>query len=348
MATESLELFQAPNHLSSSTGLPCAGPVSKAMYMEEYSSYEDLRQRVEELERERERRLAAERDSARRQGYLEAVLKSAPDAVVTLDSSHRVVEWNPAAERIFGYSQEEVQGRDLDEMITRTDVAEEARNYTCSVLSGNPVESVESVRYSKDNVPVQVLISGSPIIREGQLTGVVVIYTDISERKRMEQKLQEMATTDQLTGAFNRYKFLECLDYELKRCQRSGAPLSLIMLDIDHFKKINDTSGHSTGARVLKGLVQTIVRNLREVDLLTRWGGEEFIVLTPDSDRQGALALAERLRSAVCGEVFPGLGSVTISLGVAQHKNEDTADSLISRADRQMYRAKQKGRNRVE
>ncbi|MCF8031237.1 MAG: diguanylate cyclase [Desulfohalobiaceae bacterium] len=316
--------------------------------MEKMPGYEELRQRVEELEREREKRLAAERDSARRQGYLEAVLKNAPDAVVTLDSFHRVVEWNPAAERIFGYSQEEAQGRDIDEMITHPEETEEARNYTCRVLSGEPVDSAESVRYTKDNVPVQVLISGSPIIREGRLTGVVAIYTDISERKRMEQKLQDMASTDQLTGAFNRYKFLECLEHELKRCKRSRAPLCLLMLDIDHFKKVNDTWGHSIGDQVLQGLVQTIAKNLREVDILTRWGGEEFIVLTPDTDRQGGLAVAERLRKAVSEHVFPRVGSVTISLGLAQHEEKDTADSLISRADRQMYLAKEKGRNRVE
>ena len=316
--------------------------------MEEEQSYQQLRQRVEELEREREMRLAAEQDSATRQGYLEAVLNSAPDAVVTLDSSHRVVEWNPAAERIFGYSQEEAQGRELDEMITHPEGAEEARNYTCRVLSGKPVDSVESVRYTKDNVPVQVLISGSPIIREGQLTGVVAIYTDISERKRMEQKLQNMASTDQLTGAFNRYKFLECLDHEMKRSKRSKSPFSLLMLDIDHFKEVNDTWGHSIGDRVLKELVQTIAENLREVDILTRWGGEEFIVLTPDTDRQGGLVVAERLREAVSEHVFPKVGSVSISLGLAQHEEKDTADSLISRADRQMYLAKEKGRNRVE
>jgi diguanylate cyclase (GGDEF)-like protein len=157
-----------------------------------------------------------------------------------------------------------------------------------------------------------------------------------------------MASTDQLTGAFNRYKFLECLDHELKRCKRSKAPLCLLMLDIDHFKEVNDTWGHSIGDQVLKELVQTIVKNLREADILTRWGGEEFIVLTPDTDRQGGLALAERLREAVSEHAFPKVGSVTISLGLAQHEEEDTADSLISRADRQMYRAKDKGRNRVE
>ncbi|MCF8085938.1 MAG: PAS domain S-box protein, partial [Desulfohalobiaceae bacterium] len=153
-------------------------------------SYEELRQRVLELEQEHRKRLQAEEESEKRQRYLEGVLQNAPDAVVTLDSSHRVVEWNLGAQRMFGYSPEEAQGRDLDELITRFEEAREARDYTQHVLAGNSVEALESVRYTKDGSPVHVLVSGSPIIRENRLSGVIAIYTDVTERKRMEQALQ--------------------------------------------------------------------------------------------------------------------------------------------------------------
>jgi diguanylate cyclase (GGDEF)-like protein len=176
----------------------------------------------------------------------------------------------------------------------------------------------------------------------------VGIVRDISDRKIMEEKLQNMANTDQLTGAYNRHKFLECLDYEVSRVQRNNTSLSLVMLDIDHFKRINDTYGHTTGDSVLKELVRLIRDNLREVDILTRWGGEEFLILAPDTNKLAATTLAERLRQAVKEHDFPEAGSVTISLGVAQYSRKESVDELVSRVDEHMYLAKQSGRNRVK
>jgi len=177
---------------------------------------------------------------------------------------------------------------------------------------------------------------------------VVVGHENITERKVMEQQLYSQAKTDKLTGAYNRHKFLESLEYEVNRSRRSGVPFSLLLLDIDHFKPVNDTYGHSVGDRILQGLVGVVRSCLREVDLLVRWGGEEFVVLVPDTEISGASQLAERLRDRVSSHIFPDVGSLTISIGIAQYLQEDSVDSLISRADQQMYQAKQKGRNRVE
>jgi len=177
---------------------------------------------------------------------------------------------------------------------------------------------------------------------------VVIGHENITERKLMEQKLSSQAKTDELTGAYNRHQFLESLEYEINRSRRSGVPFSLLMLDIDHFKHVNDTYGHSVGDRILQGLVGVVRSCLREVDLLVRWGGEEFMVLLPDTEISGASALAERLRDGVSRHTFPEVGGLTISIGMAQYLREDSVDSLVNRADQKMYLAKQNGRNRVE
>ena len=167
-------------------------------------------------------------------------------------------------------------------------------------------------------------------------------------KSRALVKLQELSRTDQLTGCLNRWGFVENMDYELRRIQRINSPLSLIMFDIDHFKHINDTQGHELGDRVLQKLAAITRNTIRDVDVFTRWGGEEFMILTPDTDAEGARVLAERIRETVVWHQFPGVGNVTVSLGVAPWKKGDSRNTMISRADKYMYLAKQNGRNRVE
>lgn len=151
--------------------------------MSKRPSYEELVLRVKELEAESEQNRQIERELVRRQKYLESVVHYAPDAIVTLDSAHRVLEWNPGAEKIFGYSSAEVRGRDLDDLVSRGDVEREVHDNTRKVLAGYPLTPVESVRYRKDGTSVQVIASGAPILLNGELQGVVALYTDISEKK---------------------------------------------------------------------------------------------------------------------------------------------------------------------
>ncbi len=131
-----------------------------------------------------------EKEIIRRQKYLESLLHQAPDAIITLDSFHRVIEWNPGAERIFGYTSNEARGTDLDDLVSSPDVEMESKGYTRQILSGKILDPVESVRYKKDGTPVQVIVSAAPIIMDGVLQGVVAMYTDISERKRSEETLR--------------------------------------------------------------------------------------------------------------------------------------------------------------
>jgi diguanylate cyclase (GGDEF)-like protein/hemerythrin-like metal-binding protein len=164
--------------------------------------------------------------------------------------------------------------------------------------------------------------------------------------QRALEQLEEAASTDRLTGAWNRRRFEEAALPELALAQRRRDPLSLLMFDLDHFKRVNDTFGHGAGDAVLVGLVQTVRQHLRASDSLIRWGGEEFLVMVPATRLEGAMALAEKMRAAVAAIDFPGIGQVTMSLGVAQYAPGESLSAWIERADQALYRAKSEGRNR--
>ncbi|ABD06403.1 diguanylate cyclase [Rhodopseudomonas palustris HaA2] len=169
-----------------------------------------------------------------------------------------------------------------------------------------------------------------------------------SELQERAAALARQATTDPLTGLHNRLRFNEGLAQELARVRRTGQPLSLVMFDVDHFKEVNDRYGHPTGDQVLIRLSQTAAAQLRQTDLLARWGGEEFAILLVDADLHAAVEVAENLRRLVARTPFDQIGSVTASFGVAECRPDESADSLLERADAALYRAKSNGRNRVE
>lgn len=189
----------------------------------------------------------------------------------------------------------------------------------------------------------------------------VQLFTTIAEqvaiaaqRAQLFQQVQELATTDPMTGAHNYRRFREELTRELHEARRYRQPLSLLILDVDHFKQHNDTYGHPSGDQVLRRLAQVTRRCLRTVDLFARYGGEEFVVVLPQTARQGACAVAEKVRAAVEGTTFYGDPDTpevrkTISVGVASFPEDgETDETLIAAADRALYRAKEGGRNRVE
>jgi diguanylate cyclase (GGDEF)-like protein len=168
------------------------------------------------------------------------------------------------------------------------------------------------------------------------------------ELEELARKLDFRATTDPLTGLFNRRKFNHELSLGISRAQRYGTPLSLVIFDVDHFKAINDTYGHQVGDKVLIDLSKLIAARLRKTDVFARWGGEEFIILVPEASASMALQLAENLRDSIRQSVSGDAETVTCSFGIAEFKDGDSADTFISRADEALYRAKINGRNRVE
>lgn len=170
----------------------------------------------------------------------------------------------------------------------------------------------------------------------------------IKELDEKNQALEILSLTDRLTGVYNRRMLEQTLQAELPRAKRYGKPFAVIMLDVDRFKPINDAFGHDVGDSVLVQVAGAIVNEARETDVAGRWGGEEFLLICPETGVAVAAAMAERLRRGLEGHVFPHGETVTASFGVAAYRAGDEVHSLVRRADQALYRAKQNGRNRVE
>jgi diguanylate cyclase (GGDEF)-like protein len=215
---------------------------------------------------------------------------------------------------------------------------------TCTVQVDQPhrdggivhTEVVTSVIFNEQNQPVSLL----------------GITRDITERKKVEQELERLSQVDMLTGLANRRRFMQLAEHELSRKRRYGGDLAVFMMDLDHFKVVNDTYGHQTGDLVLQRVGEICREILRDVDCVGRLGGEEFAVLLPRTDTAHAMAVAERLRDAVAqASVYAPHGETvrfTISIGVATMQEEHTTlDALLNQADRALYQAKHSGRNRV-
>ena len=209
-------------------------------------------------------------------------------------------------------------------------------------IAGFPAERVELLR---------ILASQGAISIENAR-----LYNDLEQKvNQRTAQLQEalnqvehLATIDSLTGQYNRRKFSEMLNIEFNRVERFHRPLALIMFDVDHFKTINDTYGHPIGDEVLITLSNVVRKALRNVDTFARWGGDEFIILIPETDGEGALILAENVQRNIGELQIKSIGQITISVGVAEYQSGESIDQFITEVDQALYTAKRKGRNRVE
>lgn len=179
---------------------------------------------------------------------------------------------------------------------------------------------------------------------EAKATSALQAKADL---QRTLGELEVAASRDRLTGAWNRRHFEEVAAAKMSLARRRRAPLSLLLLDLDHFKRINDRFGHPAGDAVLVGAVATFRSVLRASDVLVRWGGEEFLVLAPATTLEGALRLGERLRAALAATAFPTAEPITLSGGVAEYLHDEDAGAWVARADRALYQAKAGGRNQV-
>ncbi len=179
--------------------------------------------------------------------------------------------------------------------------------------------------------------------KEGEISGYTAIRNDITAKKYIEK----MAVTDQLTGIFNRIKLDEVLNGEIKRFQRTDDPFSIILFDVDFFKSVNDTYGHMVGDKVLICFAQISQNNIRCTDTLGRWGGEEFLIICPNTPLENATTLAEKLRLQIEAYEFPEVGRKTASFGIAQMMPDYDKNELITYADEALYKAKSLGRNQV-
>ena len=211
------------------------------------------------------------------------------------------------------------------------------------------VDENDPVTYEVRTWPLHSADSNSA----SRLVGRAVIFEDVSAKVRLREELRGRAETDPLTGVANRRRFYQALEVECVRSTRNHSALSVLMIDLDFFKDINDTHGHAAGDAVLRIVAQLLLLSLRKSDLLARYGGEEFAVLLPETPGEGAVVIAERIRQTICQKPILADGchiQTSVSIGVASHadKREATPEMLLKKADLALYRAKATGRNRVE
>lgn len=214
-------------------------------------------------------RKRAEEEIEKRQKYLESVLHNAPDAIVTLDGSHRIIEWNPGAERLFGYIPNEVIGKSIDDLITNPDVMDEARVLSKQVMSGEKVLPLETVRYRKDGTPVNVIVAGSPIRVGDELQGVVAVYTDITERKQAEGRLKEYASQLEIVNK-ELEDFTYIVSHDLKEPLRGIDSFSQFVLE-DYLDKLDEEGkDYLVAIRKSAGQMKKLIDDLLALSRITR------------------------------------------------------------------------------
>ncbi|NOZ00365.1 MAG: diguanylate cyclase [Deltaproteobacteria bacterium] len=277
------------------------------------------------------------------------------DAILMMDENGRIAFWNPAATRIFGYSKDEVLGKRLHDLLVPDKFHSKFYNGFEQFLqtgAGTAIgKVVEMTALRKDGSEFPVELALSPLKVEGKWWALGLVR-DITERKRLEHKLKILAVTDGLTSLFNHRYCMQRLKREFDRSRRYGSPLSLLMMDIDHFKTVNDEHGHDAGDAVLQRLAGLFLNEVRKTDVVARYGGEEFVAILTETGRDHAMVLADRIRESVAASPFIVNGThidITISIGGATLTGAvGKPEELLKKADTALYAAKEGGRNRVE
>ncbi|MEI8132496.1 MAG: diguanylate cyclase, partial [Leptolinea sp.] len=276
--------------------------------------------------------------------------------------NNRKVEWaNAAHDEVFGYAKGETQGMETAVFYPDRASYDRVGQDSYQQLAQGNTFTTELLMRKKDETLFWCSLAGRLINVAQPAEGAIWMIQDISERKAAEEKIQilnieleHLALTDYLTNLYNRRYFVQRGTEEFKRSNRSNQPLSLLMVDIDEFKELNDTYGHAAGDLAIQQIAVALKTSLREIDILGRLGGDEFAVLLPNTLLADAALLAERIRHSIANMAIQApdellISAITISIGVAALTDEMLGiDGLLKNADKAMYRAKHNGRNRVE
>lgn len=279
--------------------------------------------------------------------------ENAWDVVWTMSVDGRVTYISPSIERLRGLTPAEAMAQTFGSIHPPESAARVATYFALvaeAMANGTvpPPYRAEHEYYRKDGSIMLGELQVIPHIdQQGRVVQILGVTRDISERRHFETELNRLAVTDPLTGVWNRRQGESLFRADLEGSQGSGPALSLLLLDIDRFKAINDTHGHQIGDRVLIELAHRLAANLRVSDGLARWGGEEFVILLRNCPMDDAVRVAEHLRAVVADTPFEGVGTVTASIGVSEMLPVDDFADWVDRADRAMYAAKTDGRNLV-
>jgi diguanylate cyclase (GGDEF)-like protein/PAS domain S-box-containing protein len=285
----------------------------------------------------------------------ESFLDMAGALIVAVDTTGRITMLNRRGGEILGYPETELVGKNWFDIAVPSDYRDLAIEAFHDFIAGTggtlPVHADLRVLDSQGQVHILDWTSSLLHDEQGNIVGALISGKDVTERRRLEEELKVMATTDSLTGLSNRRHFLDLAAAAMENYRRNCRPLALLMLDIDRFKRINDSYGHVTGDQVLVALADTLRETLRSADLCGRYGGEEFVCLLPETTEIEARLVAERLRRAMADRriaAADGELRFTVSIGLAEATPGDsTIETLLQRADVAMYEAKAAGRNRI-
>ncbi len=284
-------------------------------------------------------------------GELDAIFSNSMTGIIYFQKDRIVKRVNQRFVEIMGYdSPDEIVGKTVEMFHLSHEKFMEFEEKYYDQLINHSTNSIEYKMIRKNGDVIWVNTAGRAVDKSNLPDldlGVVWTVEDITQRKMAEEKLEKLVSTDELTGLCNRRQFMKRFESELARQNRNAKPLSLLMLDIDCFKRVNDTYGHSIGDRVLSEFANICSGEFRISDIFARFGGEEFIVLLPDTDLDGAVRIAERLRRVTEEANLQGIPQITVSIGVLQISAENTMDDLLVEVDKKMYEAKAGGRNRV-
>ena len=279
-----------------------------------------------------------------------SLFKSSPEALVYLDENSNILDINHRFTELFGYTLKEIKGRNInDGIIHPHDKIEEGKNLDKIALSKGYF-NYETIRKKKDGTLVPVSVSGSNILIDDQVKGILGIYINITERKRLEEELKKLARFDNLTDSCNRGYGLTLLERQIKLARRRKSPVLLAYTDVDNFKDINDTFGHEEGDMVLKEVVKLLKSTLREIDIICRMGGDEFLLIFPDSSIKEASLIKERLNKNLTklNQTLKKLYKIELSIGLSCYDpdNPQSVDELIKIADKKMYEDKKSRKNK--
>ncbi len=286
------------------------------------------------------------------QARFRAIFENIPDyAICTVDLAGRVDEWNRSLNRFGGWQPSDV-GEAGDAILLAMVGGRPAGDALLNRARQHGTAEHEGWGRRRDGSTfwgstIATALSG----QDGSANGFVLVTHDLTDRKQMEDHLVTLATVDPLTGALNRRAGDDRLEETFRRWQHHGRPFSALMIDCDEFKHVNDRFGHEAGDKLLIAVVRTCRENMRGADSPIRWGGEEFLVLLPETGADIAVIVAERMRRAIAAvEIVSATGTIriTVSVGVAESSTLDgSAADVLRRADMALYNAKETGRNRV-
>lgn len=276
------------------------------------------------------------------------ILSTIHDPMAYIDRNYIFRTVNDVYINIYQRSRKQIVGHHMAELVGQDFFKEKIKDNIDLCLTGQKVQQQEWFVFPEERRRF-MYVTYYPLFSKDRktVTGVVVNAMDITKIKAMEDKLKKLSITDQLTQIYNRVKFHETLNEEIRRYMRYETDLSIIMFDIDHFKSVNDNYGHDVGDKVLVTLVQVVKKCIRDTDIFSRWGGEEFILLLPHTSLDNAAMLAERIRLRVEEHHFGQVESITCSFGVSEFSPEDSDETFTKRVDEALYHSKRNGRNQV-